>query len=64
MAIHYLHNLIIQFYYPPKFLDKHCFQFLLGHENVPREVEINAYADFWGLKRVYYGICASSEFEP
>ena len=30
----------------------------MGHKNVPREVENNAYADFWGVKEV---ICASSE---
>ena len=33
---------------PPKLLHNHCLQFLLGHENVPREFENNAYADFWG----------------
>ena len=37
-------------------LHNYCLQFLLGHENVPREVENNAYADFWGVKEVYYGI--------
>ena len=47
-TIHYLHNPIIHLYYPPKRLHNHCLQFLLGHENVPREVENNAYADFWG----------------
>ena len=57
----YLHNPIIHLYYPPKLLHNHCLQFLLGDENVPREVENNAYADFWGVKEVYYGICASSE---
>ena len=58
--IHYLNNPIIHLYYPPKLSHNHCLQFLLGHENVPREVETNAYADFWGAKEVYYGICASS----
>ena len=67
--IHYLHNPIIHLYYPTKLLR---LQFLLGHENVPREVENNAYADFFflgwgegggGLKEVYYGICASSEWD-
>ena len=46
---------------PPKLLHNHCLQFLLGHDNVPREVQNNAYADVWGVKEVYYGICASSE---
>ena len=43
--IHYLHNPIIHLYYSPRPLHNHCLQFLLGHENVPREVENNAYAD-------------------
>ena len=60
-CIHYLHNPIIHLYYPPKLLHNHCLQFLLGHENVPREVENNAYADFWGIKEMYYGIRASCE---
>ena len=46
-SIHYLHNPIIHLHYPPKLLHNHCLQFLLGHENVPREVENNAYADFF-----------------
>ena len=41
---------------PLKNLHNHCLQFLLGHEDVPKEVENNAYADFWGGKEVYYGI--------
>ena len=61
LLIHYLHNPIIHLYYPPKRLHNHCLQFLLGHENVPKQVENNAYADFWGVKEVYNGICASSE---
>ena len=59
LSIHYLHNPIIHLYYPTKLLHNHCLQFLLGHENAPREVENNAYADFWVVKEVYYGICAS-----
>ena len=62
LTIRYLHNPIIHLYYPSRLLHNHCLQFLLGHENVPREVENNAYADFWGVKEVYYGICASGEF--
>ena len=48
---------------PPKILHDHCLQVLLGHEDVLREIKNNAYANFWGVKEVYYGICASSEFQ-
>ena len=61
--INYLHNPIIHLFYPPKILHNHCLQVLLGHEDVLREIKNNAYANFWGLKEVYYGICASSEFK-
>ena len=33
--------------FPPKILQKHCFQFLLGMIINPREIENNAYV-FWG----------------
>ena len=46
---------------PPKSLHNHFLQVLLGHEDVLREIKNNAYANFWGVKEVYYGICASSE---
>ena len=46
---------------PPKILQNHCLQVLLVHEDVLREIKNNAYANFWGVKEVYYGICASSE---
>ena len=29
-------------------LHDHCFRFLLGHEDVPREIENNAYAVLFG----------------
>ena len=61
--IHYLHNPIIHLFYRPKILHNHCLQVLLGHEDVLRENKNNAYANFWGVKEVYYGICASSEFQ-
>ena len=61
MTIHYLHNPIIHLFYPPKILHNHCLQVLLGHEDVLREIKNNAYANFWKVKEVYYGICASSE---
>ena len=62
LTIRYLHNPIIHLYYPRKNLHNHCLQFLLGHENVLREVESNAYAYLRGVNVVYYGICASSEY--
>ena len=45
----------------PKILHNHCLQFLLGHEDVPGEIENNAYETFFGGKEVYYGISASRE---
>ena len=40
------------------------FSFPLGITAVPREIENNASAKFWGQKReVHYGWCASGEFE-
>ena len=44
---------------PPhqKILHNHCLQVLLGHEDVLREIKNNAYANFGGVKEVYYGIC-------
>ena len=37
-----------------------CFSFLLrGITAVPREIENNAYAKFWGANKVHYGRCAS-----
>ena len=41
---------------PSKILHKHCFQFLLGLTIAPREIEINAYANFWRDNKKYYGI--------
>ena len=35
----------------PKILHKHCFQFLLGPFELPRETEDKAYATFWGDKQ-------------
>ena len=35
----------------PKILHKHCFQFLLGLFQLPRETEDNAYAKFGGDKQ-------------
>ena len=35
----------------PKILHKHCFQFLMGPFQLPRETENNAYAKFCGDKQ-------------
>ena len=36
-----------------------CFSFLLGITAVPKEIENNAYAKFWGANKVHYGKCGS-----
>ena len=46
----------------PQILHKHCFQFLLGHTMVPRENKNNAYANFGGTNKEYYGIFRSGLF--
>ena len=28
---------------------------------VPREIEDNGYAKFWGVKKVHYGLCENGE---
>ena len=43
-------------------MQRHCFRPLLGHLHVPGEIANNDYAKFWGVKEVYYGICASREY--
>ena len=35
------------------------FHFSLGITAVPREIENNAYAKFWGASKVHFGRCAS-----
>ena len=47
-CILYLHNTIIHRFYPPKYLHKHCFRFLLGHLHVSGEIANNDYANFGG----------------
>ena len=54
--LHISHNAS---YLPPKILHNLCFSFLLGITAVPREIENNAYAKFWGANKVHYGRCAS-----
>ena len=57
---------------PPKILHNYCFQFLLGNTVVPREIEENGYAFFWGdrggreaglveVNKVHYGLRGSSD---
>ena len=46
-------------YLPPKILHNLCFSFLLGITAVPRKIQSNAYAKFWGGNKVYYGKSAS-----
>ena len=52
----------------PKILHKHCFQFLSGPFYLPREIEGNACAKFWGDKQrtlwyvmVFSGVVNSPE---
>ena len=52
---------------PPKILQNHRFQFLLGNTVVIREVEDNGHIIFGGrgrgegVKKVHYGICENGE---
>ena len=52
---------------PPQILHNHCFQFLLGNTVVPREIEDNGYAFFFGgggvvgVNKVHYGLCENSD---
>ena len=62
-TIQYLHNPIIHPFQPSKILHNHGLQVLQEHEDVLWEIKNNAYANFWGVKEVYYGICASSEYD-
>ena len=58
-AIRHLHISHNAPYLPPKILHNLCFSFLLGITTVPREIENNTYAKFWGAKKVHFGRCAS-----
>jgi len=46
-------------YLSPKILHNLCFSFLLAITAVPREIENNTYAKFWGVNQVHFGRCAS-----
>ena len=48
--------------YLPKILHNHCFHFLLGVTVVPRGIQDNGYAKFWGVNKVHYGLCENVEF--
>ena len=50
--IRHLHICHSALYLPSKILHKLCFSFLLGITAVPREIENNAYAKFWGANKV------------
>ena len=56
--LHISHN---AHYLTPKISHSLCFSFLLDITAVPREIENNAYARFWGANKVYYGGCASGK---
>ena len=38
------------------------FQFLLGITVVPREIQDNGYAKFWGVNKVHYGLSKNDEY--
>ena len=41
---------------PPKILDSHCLQFLLGISVVPKSIKENGCAKFGGVNKVHYGL--------
>ena len=47
---------------PKKKLRHRWFSFLLGITAVPREIENNAYAKFWGASKVHFGRCVSANW--
>ena len=47
--------------FTPKILHNHCFQFLLDVTVVPREIEDDDYANFWGANKVHYDLCENGE---
>ena len=48
--------------YSPQYLYNHSFQFLRGITVVPREIQDNGYAKFWGLNTVHYSLCENGEW--
>ena len=59
--IHYLHKSHNTPLLPPKNLHSHCFQLLLGHFHVPREITNNGYAKVLVGSTGVLWDCASSE---
>ena len=47
----------------PIILHKHCFQFLLGITVVPKGIEDNGYAKFWGVNKLHYRLCETGELQ-
>ena len=37
-------------------MHNHCFTFLLGITVVPKEIQDNGYAKFWGVNKVHYSL--------
>ena len=48
--------------FPLRILHNQCFQILQGITVVPREIENNGYAKFWGVNKVHYGLCENGEY--
>ena len=46
---------------PQKKLHDPCFQFLLGITFIPREIQDNSYAKYWGVNKVHYDLCENGE---
>lgn len=38
------------------------FPILLGIRAIPREIEDDGYAKFWGVNKVHHGLCENDEF--
>ena len=47
--------------HPHQILQSLCIQFLRDLTAFPREIEDNAYVEFWEANEVYYGRCANGE---
>ena len=44
-------------------LNEPLFPILLGITVVPREIENNGYAKFWGVNKVHCGLCENGQFQ-
>ena len=62
LCIHNLHISHYAPYLPPKILHSLCFSFLLGIKAVPRGIENNAHAKFWGAKWGALSFSTMSEY--